>query len=95
MSLTREDVEHIAELARLSLSEREKEEYRGQLSAILAYAQRLLDLDTEGIPPTSSVLPAQSVLRKDEVRVSLQTETLLNNSRRTKDNQFQVPPVME
>jgi aspartyl-tRNA(Asn)/glutamyl-tRNA(Gln) amidotransferase subunit C len=95
MSLTLQEVEHIAELARLTLSETEKEEYRGQLSAILDYAQRLLDLDTEGIPPTSSVLPPQSVLRKDEIKASLGPETVLKNSKHTKDNQFQVPPVME
>ncbi|MAT43005.1 MAG: Asp-tRNA(Asn)/Glu-tRNA(Gln) amidotransferase GatCAB subunit C [Anaerolineaceae bacterium] len=95
MSLTLQEVEHIAELARLTLSEAEKEEYRGQLSAILDYAQRLLDLDTEGIPPTSSVLPPQSVLRSDEIKPSLGPETVLKNSKHTKDNQFQVPPVME
>jgi aspartyl-tRNA(Asn)/glutamyl-tRNA(Gln) amidotransferase subunit C len=95
MSLTIQEVEHIAELARLSLSDTEKEEYRGQLSAILDYAQRLLALDTAGIPPTSSVLPPQSVLREDVVRPSLPTETVLKNSSQSKDNQFQVPPVME
>ena len=95
MSLTKQEVEHIANLARLNLSENEKEEYREQLSAILDYAERLLSVNSEGIPPTSSVLPPRSVLRKDEVLPSLPTETVLENSKHTHDNQFQVPPVME
>lgn len=95
MSLTKKEVEHIAELARLTLSDEEKEQYREQLSAILDYAQRLLALDTEGIPPTSSVLPPTSVLRTDEVKPPLSTDAVLKNSKHTQDNQFQVPPVME
>ena len=95
MSLTLKEVEHIAELARLNLTEAEKEEYREQLSDILDYAQRLLNLDTAGIPPTSSVLPPQSSLRPDKVQQPLTTETLLRNSKNKQDDQFRVPPVME
>lgn len=95
MTLTIEEVEHIAELARLELSEEEKARYREQLSAILDYADRLQSLDTTGIPPTSSVLPPRSVLRKDEPRPGLTTEELLANAPQTKDNQFRVPPVLE
>ncbi len=67
MRLTLQEVEHIAELARLTLTEQEFEQYREQLSAILDYAQSLKDLDTEGILPTSSVLPNRSALREDEI----------------------------
>ena len=95
MRLTKKEVDPIAELARLNLSEAEKEQYREQLSAILDYAQRLQQLDTEGILPTSSVLPPRTSLRKDEIQPSLPTETVLNNSKHTRDNQFKVPPVME
>jgi aspartyl-tRNA(Asn)/glutamyl-tRNA(Gln) amidotransferase subunit C len=95
MSLTLKEVEHIAELARLDLSETEKEQYREQLSAILDYAASLQDLDTAGIPPTASVLPERSVLRNDEVGACLDTEELMKNAPRKSGGQFQVPAVME
>jgi len=95
MKLTLEEVEHIAELARLKLTEAEKQSYREQLSAILEYAARLQSLDTSGIPPTASVLPARSVLRIDQPRPGLSLEELLRNAPQTEANQFQVPPVLE
>jgi len=95
MLLTLEEVEHIAELACLRLTEAEKERYREQLSAILDYATRLQTLDTAGIPPTSSVLPAHSVLRPDEPRPGLSLEKLLLNAPEAKDAQFLVPLVLD
>jgi aspartyl-tRNA(Asn)/glutamyl-tRNA(Gln) amidotransferase subunit C len=95
MSLTRKEVEHIADLARLELSETEKQKYQEQLSAILDYAARLQQLDTSGIPPTSSVLPPHSTLREDVPGASLPREETLANAPATKDDQFQVPPVFE
>ena len=67
-------------LARLDVGEAEKELYREQLSAILEYAARLRELDTSGIPPTSSVLPGRNVLREDTPRAGLPLESLLNNA---------------
>lgn len=95
MILTLEEVEHIAELARLTLTEIETERYREQLSAILDYFAQLRELDTAGIPPTSSVLPARSVLRPDEPRPGLSPEQLLRNAPEAKDNQFRVPLILE
>lgn len=95
MKLTLEEVEHIAELARLKLSEAEKSRYREQLSDILDYAARLQALDTSGIPPTSSVLPERSVLRPDEPRPGLSTHDLLKNAPAVDKNQFRVPPVLD
>lgn len=95
MPLTPQEVDHIAELARLSLSTEEKDRYREQLSAILDYADRLRALDTSGIPPTSSVLPARSVLRNDEARPGLSREELLRNAPVVENNQFRVPPILE
>lgn len=95
MDLTLKEVEHIAELARLDISEDEKKRYREQLSAILEYAARLQELDTANIPPTSSVLPARSVLRPDRVRPGLSIEDVLRNAPETEQNQFRVPPVLE
>jgi aspartyl-tRNA(Asn)/glutamyl-tRNA(Gln) amidotransferase subunit C len=95
MSLTKEEVEHIAELARLELTEEEKERYREQLSAILDYAARLQTLDTSHIPPTSTVLAQRSPLRPDVPAQGLTTEEALRNAPRAEQNQFRVPPVME
>ncbi len=94
--LTLEEVEHIANLARLELTEEEKERYRLQLSAILEYAARLQAVDTSGIPPTSSVLPPRSVLRPDEPAASLEQDEILRNAPQTGDNgTFRVPPVLD
>ncbi|NPA06334.1 MAG: Asp-tRNA(Asn)/Glu-tRNA(Gln) amidotransferase subunit GatC [Chloroflexi bacterium] len=93
--LTREEVLHIARLARLELTEAEIEQYREQLSAVLEYFARLAQVDTSGIPPTASVLPPRSVLRPDEPRPGLTREQLLANAAETEDGQFKVPPVLE
>ncbi len=95
MSLTKEEVEHIAELARLDLSEEEKARYREQLSAILDYAARLQTLDTSHIPPTSTVLAKRTVLRPDVAAKGLSTEEALRNAPSTEQKQFRVPPVLE
>lgn len=95
MTLTIEEVNHIAELARLELSEAEKEHFREQLSAILDYVVRLQSLDTTNIPPTSSVLTARSVLRKDESRPGLSLEELFLNAPDVESDQFRVPPVLD
>ena len=95
MILTLAEVEHIAQLARLELSAEEKERYRQQLSAILEYAARLQQIDTTGITPTASVLPAQSVLRADEPAQGLPTAVVLSNAAEIEQNQFRVPPVFE
>ncbi len=93
--LSREEVIHIAQLARLELTPEEIERYREQLSAVLDYFAKLAEVDTTGIPPTASVLPPRSVLRKDEPRPGLSREELLANAADTEDGQFKVPPVLE
>ncbi|HEX7974758.1 MAG TPA: Asp-tRNA(Asn)/Glu-tRNA(Gln) amidotransferase subunit GatC [Anaerolineales bacterium] len=95
MSLTIEEVEHIAKLARLELSEAEIRLYREQLSAILEYAARLQRLDTSAIQPTSSVLPAHSVLRADEAGPCLTQDDLQRNAPDFERGQYRVPPVLE
>jgi len=95
MSLTLSEVEHIAELARLELTDEEKNNYRQQLSDILDYAARLQVLDTSQIPPTSSVLPPRSVLRPDVPSKSLAREEILKNAPSSEDGQFRVPPVLD
>ncbi len=95
MTLTLEEVEHIAGLARLKLTDEEKAHYREQLSAVLDYAARLQSLDTTGIPPTSSVLPPRTVLRADEPKAGLTRAELLANAPDISEDQFRVPPVLE
>ena len=95
MALNREEVEHIAELAKLALSEAEKARFQEQLSDILDYAQRLQALDTDAIPPTATVLPLRSVMRDDVVRPSTPTATLLANAPKATDDAFEVQAVLD
>lgn len=94
MKLTIEEVEHIASLARLNLTEAEKQQYAAQLSEILDYAAKLDELDTEHIPPTTRVLDTPLRLREDEAKPGLSQEEVLQNASETQDAQFRVPPVM-
>jgi len=95
MTISREQVEHIAALARLALTEDEIALYAGQLSAILAYVEQLRELDTAAIPPTASVLPLSSVLRPDEVAPSLPTAEALANAPDAAAGQFRVSAVLD
>jgi aspartyl-tRNA(Asn)/glutamyl-tRNA(Gln) amidotransferase subunit C len=95
MKLTLEEVTHIAELARLQLSEEELGRYAEQLSAILEYAARLQAIDTSGISPTDRVISAENVLRKDESHPGLSQGELLENAPETEKGQFKVPPILE
>ncbi len=93
--LSIEEVEHIAELARLSLSSDEKEMFRDQLSAILDYADMLNRLDTSGVSPTASALWLNSGMRSDEVMPSLPTDEALANAPDADANQFRVQAILE
>jgi aspartyl-tRNA(Asn)/glutamyl-tRNA(Gln) amidotransferase subunit C len=95
MTLNLTEVEHIADLARLQLSQDEKDRFCEQLSAILEHAARLQRLDTSGVLPTSSGLPAHSALREDEARPGLPRDVLLQNAPQTEQGQFRVPAVLE
>jgi aspartyl-tRNA(Asn)/glutamyl-tRNA(Gln) amidotransferase subunit C len=93
--ITREDVEHVAELARLELTAAEKEQFVTQLNHILTYFEKLNELDTTGIEPTSHVLPMSNVLREDEVRPSLEREMVLQNAPEESHFFFKVPRIIE
>ena len=93
MKLSIEEVEHIAALARLALTDAEKRQYSEQLSDILDYAARLDELDTDQIPPTASVLDMHLRTREDKSRPGLSTKDVLKNAADTQDSQFKVPPV--
>ncbi len=93
--LTREQVEHVANLAKLALSEEEIEIYRSQLSAILDYAAILERLDTDNISPTATVLPLRNVMRDDEAAPSFQQADALANAPSAKEGFFQVKAILE
>ncbi|MEW4372472.1 Asp-tRNA(Asn)/Glu-tRNA(Gln) amidotransferase subunit GatC [Paenibacillus kandeliae] len=95
MSINIQDVEHVARLARLDLSEEEKEMFTAQLSAILKYAEKLNELDTDNVEPTTHVLHVSNVMRDDEVKESLPIEKVLRNAPDDEDGQFKVPAVLE
>ena len=95
MKLTHKQVAHIAELARLALTEEEIQLYQEQLSAVLEYAERLQAVDTDAIPPTATVLPMRNVMRADEPRPSMAREDILANAPQAKEGRFQVQAVLK
>lgn len=95
MSLSPQEVEHIAKLAHLQLTDEQKERYRGQLEAILDHIAKLQELDTKNVPLTASVSVAQMPLREDESRPGLSRDDLLKNAPQQDDDQFKIPPVFE
>jgi aspartyl-tRNA(Asn)/glutamyl-tRNA(Gln) amidotransferase subunit C len=95
MKINKREIEHIAMLARLSLSEEEKDLFGSQLGGILDYMEQLNGLDTKGIEPTSHVLSIQNVMREDIPAASLtRTEALMNAPSRT-EQFFRVPKIIE
>ena len=95
MEITREQVEHVAKLARLAIGEEEKALFARQLSSILTYAQTINRLDTSSVEPTSHVIPIQNVFREDEVRPSLSREQAFANAPDTDGGCFRVPKIIE
>ncbi|MFN2202223.1 MAG: Asp-tRNA(Asn)/Glu-tRNA(Gln) amidotransferase subunit GatC [Caldilineaceae bacterium] len=95
MQLTEDEVRHVAELAKLRLTEAEIEEYTRQLSAILEYAAIIREVDTSHVPPTPFVLPLTNVMRDDVPRPSLSNEEALANAPDSADGFFRVPAVFE
>ena len=95
MDITQKEVEHVAKLARLELSEDEKGTFTRQLSAILTYMDQLKTLDTSDVEPTMMVLPTENVFRDDQVRPSLPQERALANAPEQADGFFRVPRILE
>ncbi len=94
MLLSREEVEHIALLARVGMTEEDLETFGGQLSHILEQFRVLEEVDTEGVPPTSHTVDVSSVFRDDEDRPSLPSQDVLANAPRRDDDYFRVKPVL-
>jgi aspartyl-tRNA(Asn)/glutamyl-tRNA(Gln) amidotransferase subunit C len=93
--LTADEVRHVAELAKLRLTEAEIEQFAGQLSAILEYAERLQEVDTSSVPPTPYILPLTNVMREDVPEPCLSNEEALANAPDQEDGFFRVRAVFE
>jgi aspartyl-tRNA(Asn)/glutamyl-tRNA(Gln) amidotransferase subunit C len=95
MKLSREEVQHIALLARLGMTDAELERFRGQLSNILENFEILQQVDTTDVPPTAQSIPLQNVTKDDEVAPSLPPEDVLANAPQREGEFFRVKPVLE
>lgn len=89
-----EQVRYIAHLARLELTPQERDKFSSQLRDILDYVDKLKEVDTKDVPPTSHVFPLSNIFREDERGFSLSSREVLSNAPKQKNNQFQVPRVI-
>jgi aspartyl-tRNA(Asn)/glutamyl-tRNA(Gln) amidotransferase subunit C len=88
-------VEHVANLARLELTDGEKQKFTQQLNAILKFAEKLNELNTDDVEPTTHVLKLSNVMREDEARPSISRDVALRNAPDEEEGQFKVPAVLE
>ncbi len=95
MKISGSDVEHIARLARLGLTGDEKDVYSVQLDEILEYVDKLNELETSGVEPTSHVIPVKNVFREDLPGTSLPREEALRNAPQVTDGFYRVPKIIE
>ena len=93
--ITMRDVEHVARLSRLALTDQEKERMRRELDGILSYIDKLRALDTANVPPTSHAVPMTNVMREDEPRPSLAQDLMLANAPERSGEFFRVPKIIE
>jgi len=92
--LSRADVEHVAYLARLGLTERELDRFQGQLNHILDQYAKLAELDTSAIPPTAQTIELENILREDVATPSLSPDAVLRNAPARAGEFIVVPPIL-
>ena len=92
--ISREQVAHVAHLARLALTDEEIDLFTGQLAAVLEHAEDVEALDTEGVPPTAHPLPLKNVLRVDEARPGVDRKEVLAMAPSAEDDRFRVPRIL-
>lgn len=95
MKISVQEVEHVAKLARLELSEQESGRLTDQLSNILTYVEKLNELDTKGVEPTAHVLDIRNVMREDAPAASLTQERALANAPEKASGHYKVPKIIE
>jgi aspartyl-tRNA(Asn)/glutamyl-tRNA(Gln) amidotransferase subunit C len=89
------DIDHVAKLARLDLTDEEKERLRSQLGLILEHAAKVGEVAAEDVPPTAYAIPRSNVLRSDEPTPSLTHHAALANAPEAEDGRFKVPRIVE
>jgi len=94
MTISREQVQHVAKLARLALTPDEEDRFGQQIGQILDYVEQIEELDTSGLEPTSHCIPLQNVLRADEPRPSLPRKELLASAPVSEQGMFRVPKIL-
>jgi aspartyl-tRNA(Asn)/glutamyl-tRNA(Gln) amidotransferase subunit C len=94
-SISRDDVAHLARLARLALSDDELDHFAGQLEVILGSVARVGEVAADDIPPTSHAIPLTNVFREDEVTPSLSTDEVLAAAPAAEDGRFRVPRILD
>ena len=94
MKITIEEVEHVATLARLEVNPEEKENLTEQMNRILDYMEKLNELDTTGVDPTSHVVDLHNAFRVDAVKTSLPRDQTLENAPEANEEEFVVPRVI-
>ena len=92
--ITRDDVAHVADLARLALSDDELDQFTEQLAAVLDHAADVEALDVADVPPTSHPVPLENVLRDDVVAPTLDRAEVLAQAPAVEDDRFRVPPSL-
>ncbi|WP_249871768.1 Asp-tRNA(Asn)/Glu-tRNA(Gln) amidotransferase subunit GatC [Oceanobacillus saliphilus] len=92
--ISKEQVKHVAHLARLAVTDEEVDKLSDELSAIIDYAEQLNELDTDGIEPTTHVLDLKNIMRKDEAKEWITQEDALKNAPDHHGGQFRVPSIM-
>ena len=95
MKITKEEILHVAKLARLNLSEEETEKLQSDMESIIEFANTLNELDTEGVVPTAYARPMSNAFREDVIKESYDREEMLKNAPESEDGGFAVPKVVE
>ncbi len=95
MQITKKDIEHIAELSKLNLSEEQIENYTKDMQNIVSFTEQIQEVDTDNVAESAFALDAYNVFRKDEVKKSLDREQLLSNAPSSNGVQYQIPPILE
>ena len=89
------DIDYVSNLARIELSEKEKEKFRGQLGDVLKYFEKLQEVDVEGVEPTAHAFPRYNVLDKDLAKKPFSVDLALQNAPKSRNEQILVPKVVE
>lgn len=95
MKISKDKVKHLADIVHIEITEKEAEKYAKQLEAMTQYAEKINELNTDDVSPTTYVMDMKNVLRKDEAKEWLTQEEALKNAPEKQDEHFKVPSVME